>query len=393
MTGTELKALIISGQILAPKSTTKRRPRVSMKQQINTLHDTVQELTTQLQLLESKALRAKAVQGDSYQRKRSRNASTTQLWQQVAERQLERRQEAEKDNTELRMMLEQQVLEAKNLKRILKRRTRIEVRMVCRNPKMLENDKPDDLNDLRELLRCSDELYTNVDQQFKEKGMEFVPCPGQIRHVNSHAINDVFMEVMVQQLVPFGEKVTEDAVWAALGQVGMQQLQCVKDINAQVDFFAQNTQETADTMMISYTAITSGLQGSDLQTTHIRKVMRKYVEADRVVFISRMEVQPQYVPGRVGIKQWCDIQVVVEKTCSLDNESNMTTVIKSRYSISRHIPFNRDSRAYTNVKMAIAVWDEAISRVTGDIETILLEADSLLREQNLIKSGGSIMLH
>ncbi|OWY91113.1 hypothetical protein PHMEG_00040446 [Phytophthora megakarya] len=47
------------------------------------------------------------------------------------------------------MMLEQQVLEAKNLKRILKRRTRIEVRMVCRNP--------DIVSIISDLTLCTDD--------------------------------------------------------------------------------------------------------------------------------------------------------------------------------------------------------------------------------------------
>ncbi|POM59885.1 hypothetical protein PHPALM_31322 [Phytophthora palmivora] len=340
------------------KCNTKRRRRVTMKQQIDSLHDTVQELTKQLQSLESETLNA----SESCDVIWSENVNSKILWQQVASRQLERRREAEKDNAELRTMVAQQILEAKNLKRILKRRTRIEMMeemLGVKRQKMLANDMPHDHNDLRRLLRCTDELYVGVDQQFKEIGMERVSCPGEARHLNSCATDDVFLEILVQQLVPFGEKVTEKAVWSALGQIGMQPLQC-----------------KADTMMISYAAGTSGFRGSELQTTRIQKVMRKYVEIDRIVFVCRIEAQPHYISGRSGMKHRCDIQVVVETAESLDDDPEMMTVIKSYYRVSRHVPLGEDYRSYTKVDMAIAIWDEAISRVTGDIESILLEADS-----------------
>ncbi|POM63422.1 Hypothetical protein PHPALM_21182 [Phytophthora palmivora] len=170
--------------------------------------------------------------------------------------------------------------------------------------KMRANDKPDDgLNELRALLRCTDEIYVGVDQKFTEKGMKFVPCPGQTRHVNRHAVNDVFLEVLVKQLVPFREKVTENAVWTALGQFAMQPLQSVKDVYGQVDFYAQNSQETTNTMMISYSAALPGFRSMDLLSVRIRKAVRKYVEENRTVFICRMETQPQHTSGRTGVKQ------------------------------------------------------------------------------------------
>lgn len=49
------------------------------------------------------------------------------LWRQVALSQLDLRRKAEADNAILREMIELQILEAKNLKRVLKRRARIEV--------------------------------------------------------------------------------------------------------------------------------------------------------------------------------------------------------------------------------------------------------------------------
>lgn len=175
------------------------------------------------------------------------------------------------------------------------------------------------------------------------------------------------MEVLEKQLVPFPAKKTERAVWGALGQVGMQALQCVKDINAQVDFYAQNSQETDDTMMISYAAASSGFRGSEVQTVRVRKVMRKYVEENRTVFVCRLETLPE----RVRIRLSCWIRVVVEQADVLGGQDEDVTLVESHYSVSRHAS-HTENYPTGNVDLAIAVWDETISRVCGDIESLLL---------------------
>jgi len=117
---TETDEKAAAGTKQAPKH--KRRQRVSTKQQINSLRGTVKELSDRLQSLEAGAVQTNTVNESTGR------AARVPLWQQIAARQLERRQEAERDNAKLREMLDIQVQEAKNLKRILKRRTRIEVR-------------------------------------------------------------------------------------------------------------------------------------------------------------------------------------------------------------------------------------------------------------------------
>ncbi|EGZ08602.1 hypothetical protein PHYSODRAFT_465594, partial [Phytophthora sojae] len=167
--------------------------------------------------------------------------------------------------------------------------------------KMLAIDSTEDSVDiLQEMLRSTDEIYVDVDRELQARGMDQVPCPGKTCRADRHVRNDVFLEVLEKQLVPFPAKKTERAVWGALGQVGMQALQCVKDINAQVDFYAQNSQETDDTMMISYAAASSGFRGSEVQTVRVRKVMRKYVEENRTVFVCRLETLPERVRIRLS---------------------------------------------------------------------------------------------
>ncbi|KAG6572618.1 uncharacterized protein IUM83_17672 [Phytophthora cinnamomi] len=261
----------------AANATTKGQRRISTKQHIDQLRDTVNELTSQLHSLESGFTRAQIVESGD----RSAD-SRGSVWQHIATRQLERRLEAEKDNARLRTMLDIQVQEAKSLRRLLKRRKKIEMMekmLGLKRQKLPVIDKNGDKDGasfaiLKEMLRNTDEAYIDIDREFASKAMDQVPCPGKTREENRCAMNDVFLEIMEKQLVPFTVKRTERAVWDALGQVGMQTLQCVKDIDAQVDFYAQNRQETDDTLMISYVAATAGFRGSESRTIRIRKVMR-----------------------------------------------------------------------------------------------------------------------
>lgn len=99
---------------------TPKRTRISRKQQIETLRGTVQELNDELQGLLPQ-WQPDFMLGRNGPRRGS-------MWQEIAERQLERREKSEKENAKLRAMLNVQIHEAKNLRRVLKRRSKIEVR-------------------------------------------------------------------------------------------------------------------------------------------------------------------------------------------------------------------------------------------------------------------------
>ncbi|GMF28399.1 unnamed protein product [Phytophthora lilii] len=125
------------------------------------------------------------------------------------------------------------------LKRILKRRTKIKMMedmFGVKRQKTLAN-QTDSVNILHEMLRSTAEVYVGVDNYFSMKDINQLPYPGKTRMANRHAINDIFLEIVEKQMLPFPAKKTESAVWGALGQLAMQQLQCVKDINARFALF------------------------------------------------------------------------------------------------------------------------------------------------------------
>ncbi|KAL4165831.1 hypothetical protein KRP22_014541 [Phytophthora ramorum] len=378
----ESSASIANG-LPSPKDAVASKPRlrhrVSTKQQISKLRGTVEELSEQLESLRSGPSQAEAVgRGAPFRLDSSEVGSTDPLWQQIATRQLERRREAERDNAKLRAMLDLQVQEAKNLKRVLKRRTRIEMledMLGVKRHKIMAETKPNDsLHVLQEMLRSTDDIFAEVDSDFTNKGMDQVPCPGKTRTANRHATNGTMLEIMEKQIVPFKAKMTEKAVASALGQIAMQPLQCVKVVDVQVDFYAQNSQQSDDTMMISYTVMTAGFHRADMRLVRIRKVMRKYVEVDRTVFICRISAKSQLASRKEGVELRSVIRVVVEKANMLQGNQDDTTLIKSYYSVTRHVPVKEEFWLHTDVDLAIAAWDESIARVSGEVESFMLDA-------------------
>ncbi|GMF28394.1 unnamed protein product [Phytophthora lilii] len=196
----------------------KRGPRVTPKDRLIRLRYSVGQLTQQLEKLQ--ASHQKEVQaGVEHDETRIRPLKRP-VWQQIAAGQLERRRKAEQDNAQLRAMVQVQMEEARNLKRLLKRRTKLE---------------------------------------YAEKSMHNLPWPGHKETVDPNMIGDgVFLEIMHQNVVPFAFRETKKAVWACLSEIGMRWLEGVTDCNKQVDFHSQHMEKSSNTMVTSYLAETSG---------------------------------------------------------------------------------------------------------------------------------------
>ncbi|KAG1712905.1 hypothetical protein DVH05_000639 [Phytophthora capsici] len=108
---------------LAQKPQSKSRKELIIQQR-----NLVEELTVRLEELMSPASRL----ADNQSKEKP-------LWKLAAIRQLGRRRDAEEENVRLREMLELQVEEAKCLQRILKRRRKIQVRVVVGSTSRLYN--------------------------------------------------------------------------------------------------------------------------------------------------------------------------------------------------------------------------------------------------------------
>lgn len=124
----------LSAGVTSPTSSSKedtdnrkpKRSRISQKQHIETLRETVRGLDAELQklMLKWQSGSLSSVVQDVNGQVIPRRAS---MWEAIAARQLERRLQSEEENAKLRDMLQIQMHEARNLKRVLKRRTKIDV--------------------------------------------------------------------------------------------------------------------------------------------------------------------------------------------------------------------------------------------------------------------------
>ncbi|KAE8982908.1 hypothetical protein PF005_g23086 [Phytophthora fragariae] len=176
--------------------------RVSRKQQIQGLRETVAELTRQRDDLQLMASTSSLEVSDpsspascsASQRVASLLAKPQSIWEHIAAQQLVIRQNSEEENARLRDLIDQQKQQARNFRRMIRRRRDEELLddHLSKHPKIRHNEEIFD-----ELLQGLDDLYVDLDKLFTEKNMAGVPCPDKNR-------------------VPFDFHRAENAVWAFL---------------------------------------------------------------------------------------------------------------------------------------------------------------------------------
>ncbi|KAG6618733.1 uncharacterized protein IUM83_01061 [Phytophthora cinnamomi] len=330
------------------------RSRKRAKTQYRSPKDEVSSLRIQADSLRAKllSLQYKSARLDSTNDTSGAVVSTQaqQIWRRMALSQLDRRQKAEAENASLREMVALQVLEAKNLRRMLKRRTRIEmmedmlgVKEMTRIPKPI----PDNESSIfQELGQAADALYLRIDSLFGAKGMNALPITGHSREANLDVINGVYYE-------------------ANLRNTGMPELwfnSCCDSV------------ETNENMLqTSFSVAVSGIE--DLVGTYNQMVVRRYKDDKRVVYICRVLAKPRFQNGHPGASVTTTMHIVLEHA-----EAD-TTVMKVYFSAERDIsPTTVD----TTATVAMSAWDVLVPRFAGDVETILLESNKPSRFRGLV---------
>ncbi|ETM46049.1 hypothetical protein L914_09009 [Phytophthora nicotianae] len=256
----------------------KRRQRgVSRKTEIEALRKMATQLSKKIE--EMKAADAK-LQASS--KNEAGNALVKTLWKAMASRQLTLRKSAEALNTNLRDEVVFQAKYAANLKRMLNRRYSEEmlesVPIKKRARRIVIKTSAENEQIFRGLLETINHIYAGIDDLFLEKGMSKLPCPGRAQEVYPTTVNGLFIELMERNQVPFSASRTGAAVWkAACG------MKTPDGGIVDVKMCAQDTQQSEDivTMYINYTCNAAG-HSLNMQE---RRVGRKYVEEDRVVFV------------------------------------------------------------------------------------------------------------
>ncbi|POM70769.1 Hypothetical protein PHPALM_12745 [Phytophthora palmivora] len=364
-----------SGQgqiVLTNPENSKRKPRLTPKERIGHLRQSVEQLTRHLSgLIASRAQQARSSVGG---KEMTTQSSKDLLWKRIAARQLLRRRKAEQDNAQLRAILQVQMEEARNLKHLMKRRTKTEVKMFTWN---VSTGLPDSSRIFQKMLQDSDELLSEIDILYVEKGMHNLQCPGHKQFEERNMVGDgVYLEIMHQNLVPFTSKKTEKSVWACLSEIGMRSLEGVKDYNKEVSFHAQHSEESNNTMVTNYFAATSGVPA--VSGAQVQKVLRKYVEENRVVFICQTLMEPKLVDNgaSIGVQFYTKLAIVVEKATSLDGSHADIAKLQLYFSAARRDFGTSVSAAFCKpgtLDTSIAAWEDMICRVPDAVESFLVD--------------------
>lgn len=217
----------------------KKAPPASRRQELAELQDTVKQLTEKLDLL--RASSSDSPTAEPLQYMTALMAESDSVWEKLAARQLKARQKAEEENRQLWTTVDQQVRFAKNLKRKLRRHTKDDVGSLSmlrctfrsdpnafllaqeigrafwlKRPKPLSADATSEI--FRDLERNLDELYVGVDKKLLDAEMHLLPCPGKRRQVKRDAVNELFIELIDSNPVPFGVRKTAKAAWMSMGE-------------------------------------------------------------------------------------------------------------------------------------------------------------------------------
>ncbi|KAG2784047.1 hypothetical protein PC129_g17285 [Phytophthora cactorum] len=271
----------------------KKSWRQRRKEEILNLRDEVKQLSTELDQLKHAAGVHARFRHPEKVKTTGVSAPTNShalVWENVAEHQATLRQISERENTKLRETLKYRLQQARTLNRALKRK----LRAVLASPEMdlikqfqlrstsvhppLNNDPV-----FAQLKAGMDQLYGGVDSFFKQVGMDQLPCPGLQNGSMNKGARATLVEFLDSYAMPFDLHQIEKAIWTT-------------DTAGNEDpamLFLQNA--TDDNARMIYMAFPFSLEGTGFHIV-MRIVTRKYVEKDRIVFITRSLIEPSIGP-------------------------------------------------------------------------------------------------
>ncbi|ETN13010.1 hypothetical protein PPTG_08994 [Phytophthora nicotianae INRA-310] len=352
-----------------------KRSRVPTWKKIKALRDEVAELTARLRTLEADQQRnAQQTPRDLNPLKRS------ELWKQIAERQLEHRQISEEENMMLRELMHVQIQEARSLRWVLKRRDKIKLLgTVLGVEDYLEPPKTAPLPDVTQsgtqafekIMLDVDHLYVRAESIFMEKGIQKIPYPGRKRRAVATALNGVRYELIDRRAIPFSSKAIEEAMWDALTQLVLTELQCVKITDTDVQFQTEYSDQTTATSLTSLFVTYYGT-GNFVMSVKVQKIVRKYVEDSRSVFIYRLYVEPKTASDQVGVR--IVVTLVLEVQYHGAIFAGDTALLQGYFYVTRYdegLPAGQLLRLSANLDLGLVVWEELVFRIYRHMENNL----------------------
>ncbi|KAG7399863.1 hypothetical protein PHYBOEH_007724 [Phytophthora boehmeriae] len=214
---------------------------------------------------------------------------TAAMWQEIADRQQRRREEAECENTRLKLVLKHQRKVANTLSSLLQRRANQLVTEcspfmtpVTSTHHIAVNvlDLCGDVGDFQDLFRRLDTAYQEVDAVFSANGLDSMVISPSDVHIREGE-GGKYLELFANKVMPFESRDTKEATWDHFRGTekhwgtGSLYSKSAKDLQESCTIIEDFTKE-----------VYSNNISADIR---IKQVLRRYVEKDRdiVVWTSR----------------------------------------------------------------------------------------------------------
>ncbi|KAG7391202.1 hypothetical protein PHYPSEUDO_005563 [Phytophthora pseudosyringae] len=211
------------------------------------------------------------------------------IWEGFAARQRNRREEVERENVRLKLVLEGQIKVAKSLESLLLKRAQQQVAEcsssirkpgdICPPGRTL--DFRADAADFQELLEYLDATYREVDAVLAANGLAAMEMTQQDLHMRE-GVNGMYLEVFSNKVMPFGLHATAEATWNYFK--GSEKHR--GNLYAKA---AQNL-DTPDTIIEHFSKeLFAGNSSTDVR---VKQIIRRYVEPDREVVVWVATIAP-----------------------------------------------------------------------------------------------------
>uniref|UniRef100_K3W8T9 M96 mating-specific protein family n=1 Tax=Globisporangium ultimum (strain ATCC 200006 / CBS 805.95 / DAOM BR144) TaxID=431595 RepID=K3W8T9_GLOUD len=309
------------------------------------------------------------------------NPAVASVWKEIAGRQSDERVKSERENIRLKLVLENQIKIAKSLQKFLNKSTATrEIEKCIHGAKGLRHvhPPPSDRTEnqiFEDLLSGVDNAYDEIDAVFAANGLARSEIPRMDAKMRTDAAQGMFLEVFANKMLPFDIHKTGAAVWNHFvytkERVPYRYYYHTKpkNINATEDTIVENYKLE---MQVNHTSA----------YFHVKQVLRRYVEKDRVVVVWRAFYDPLEFSGEplTGVQFLEKGYIVVKKPTTISGNMSLFQTCYIANPVLTGDLMDEDN------PMVGAVTDFVLSATAGNITASHQMVENVLLEQAL-KNG------
>ncbi|GMF48098.1 unnamed protein product [Phytophthora fragariaefolia] len=207
------------------------------------------------------------------------------VWEQTCARQLECRLRSERENTHLKMLLEERLQVAAGLEKLLNKRTKLHPseasgsKTTARIHVSRTGSEVVDAAVFEELADNVEASYRDVDRVFESCDLEltnFTSRKAQMRD----SVDGMFLEIFDSKILPFSMHATGEAWWRRWNHFNPNRGSC------------HRLESTDDTIVEHFGMEMSDTKSKTSAKFYVQQILRRYVEEDRVVVVWQSHIEP-----------------------------------------------------------------------------------------------------